>query len=255
MWFDSHCHLHLCENGSLDEIVARALNAGVTEMVAIGIEVSSSARALELARTYEGVYASAGVHPNDATTWNDDTHTQVDELLKSDEVVAVGESGLDFHRDHTPQDVQRAAFRDHIELARSHDKPLVIHTRSSTTAAIEELESADPPAKLIFHCWSGDSREMRRALELGAHVSFAGNVSFKSAGDLRDAAREVPADRLLVETDSPFLAPVPHRGKPNEPALVAFVGQAVANARGEDASDVARRTTENARRLFVSERP
>jgi TatD DNase family protein len=224
-------------------------------MVAIGIEVSSSERALELARTYDGVYASAGVHPNDATTWNDDAHTRVVELLKADEVVAVGESGLDFYRDDTPPDVQRAAFRDHIELAKGHDKTLVIHTRSSTTAAIEELESAGPPARLIFHCWSGDPSELRRALELGAHVSFAGNVSFKSAENLRDAAREVPADRLLVETDSPYLAPVPHRGKPNEPALVAFVGQTVAEARGVDASDFARQTTENARRLFVPEQP
>ena len=253
MWFDSHCHLHLCENGSLDEIVERARSGGVKEMVAIGIEVASSERALALARTYEGVYASAGVHPNDATTWDDRAHARIDELLKADEVVAVGESGLDFYRDHTSQDVQRAAFRDHVELAKSHDKPLVIHTRSSTTAAIEELESAGPPAKLIFHCWSGDSSEMRRVLELGAHVSFAGNVSFKSAQNLRDAAREVPVDRLLVETDSPFLAPVPHRGKPNEPALVAFVGRAVADARGEDASDLARLTKENARRLFARE--
>ena len=255
MWFDSHCHLHLCENGSLDEVVGRARDGGVTEMVAIGIEVASSQRALELARTYEGVYASAGVHPNDATTWDAHAHARIDELLRSDEVVAVGESGLDFYRDHTPQDVQREAFRDHIELAKSHDKPLVIHTRSSTTAAIEELESAGPPSKLIFHCWSGDSSEMRRALELGAHVSFAGNVSFNSAENLRDAAREVPAERLLVETDSPYLAPVPHRGKPNEPALVAFVGQAVAEARGEDASDLARRTTLNARRLFARLQP
>ena len=255
MWFDSHCHLHLCEDYPLDEIVERARGAGVMEMVAIGIEVASSERALELARTYDGVYASAGVHPNDATTWNDDAQTRVDELLRSDEVVAVGESGLDFYRDHTPPDVQRAAFRDHIELAKGHNKTLVIHTRSSTTAAIEELEAAGPPARLIFHCWSGDSSELQRALELGAHVSFAGNVSFKSAENLRDAAREVPADRLLVETDAPYLAPVPHRGKPSEPALVAFVGQAVAEARGVDASDVAHQTTENARRLFAPEQP
>ena len=127
---------------------------------------------------------------------------------------------------------------------------MVIHTRESTTAAIEELESVDPPTKLIFHCWSGNTDELKRALELDAHVSFAGNVSFKSAEDLRAAALLVPPDRLLVETDSPFLAPVPHRGKPNEPAFVAAVGKAVAEARGEDESEVARATTANARRVF-----
>lgn len=251
MWFDSHTHLHICEREvSLDDLLERAKTNGVEQMVAIGIEVASSERALAIAREYEGVYSSAGVHPNDATAWNEEAKERVDELLAHDRVVAVGETGLDFYREYTPRDVQRAAFRDHIELAKSHRKPLVIHTRESTTAAIEELESVDPPEELIFHCWSGNTDELKRALDLGAHVSFAGNVSFKSAQNLRDAARLVPADRLLVETDSPFLAPVPHRGKPNEPGFVAAVGKAVADARGEDETEVARTTTANARRIF-----
>jgi len=223
---------------------------GVEQMIAIGIEVASSERALAIAREHEGVYSSAGVHPNDATAWTEEAGNRIDELLAHDEVVAVGETGLDFYRDYTPQDVQRAAFRDHIELAKGHSKPLVIHTRDSTAAAIEELETVDPPEKLIFHCWSGNPDELTRALELGALVSFAGNVSFKSAGNLRDAARLVPDDRLLVETDSPYLAPVPHRGKPNEPGFVAAVGRAVAEARGQDEADIARATTANARRIF-----
>ena len=251
MWFDSHCHLHICEQeASLDDLLTRARMTGVQQMVAIGIEVASSERALAIAREHEGVYSSAGVHPNDATEWTEETGKQIDELLAQDEVVAVGETGLDFYRDYTPHDVQRAAFRDHIELAKGHSKPLVIHTRDSTSAAIEELEAVGPPGKLIFHCWSGNTDELTRALELGAHVSFAGNVSFKSAGNLRDVARLVPDDRLLVETDSPYLAPVPHRGKPNEPGFVAAVGRAVAEARGQDEADIARATTANARRIF-----
>ena len=223
-------------------------------MVAIGIEVESSERALGLARRYEGVHASAGVHPNAAKAWDDAAHARIDELLQADEVVAVGESGLDFYREHTPHDIQRAAFRDHIALSKSHDKALVIHTRNSTTAAIEELENAGVPSSVIFHCWSGDKEELARALELGACISFAGNLSFKSAEDVRAAARLVPSDRLLVETDSPYLAPVPHRGRPNEPGFVALVGAAVAAARAEEETVVAGTTTSNARRLFGLER-
>ena len=251
MWFDSHCHLHLCEQEvSLDDLLTRARTNRVEQMVAVGIEVASSERALDIARKHEGVYASAGVHPNDATSWNEEAGQRIDELLSLNEVVAVGETGLDFYRDYTPHDVQRAAFRDHIDLAKGHRKPLVIHTRDSTTAAIDELVAAGPPEKLIFHCWSGTTDELKAALELGAHVSFAGNVSFKSAADLREAALLVPDNQLLVETDSPFLAPVPHRGKPNEPGFVASVGRAVAEARGQDEAEIARSTTDNARRIF-----
>jgi TatD DNase family protein len=255
MWFDSHCHLHICEQEvSLEDLLTRATTNGVEQMVAIGIEVASSERALDIAHKHEGVYSSAGVHPNDATSWTEEAGQRIDELLAHDEVVAVGETGLDFYRDHTPPNVQRAAFRDHVKLAKGHNKPLVIHTRDSTTAAIEELEAAGPPEKLIFHCWSGNTDELRRAIELGAHVSFAGNVSFKSAGVLREAALLVPDDRLLVETDSPYLAPVPHRGKPNEPAFVAAVGRAVAEARDQDEAEIARATTANARRIFGLDR-
>jgi TatD DNase family protein len=251
MWFDSHCHLHICERDvSLDDLLTRAKENGVDQMVAIGIEVESSERALAIALEHAGVYCSAGVHPNDATSWSEESGARIDEMLAHDEVVAVGETGLDFYRDYTPHDVQRAAFRDHIELAKAHRKTLVIHTRDSTSATIDELESVEPPSKLIFHCWSGTPDELRRALDLGAHISFAGNVSFKSADNLRDAARLVPADRLLIETDSPFLAPVPHRGKPNEPAFVAAVGRAIAGTRSEGEADVALATTTNARQIF-----
>jgi TatD DNase family protein len=166
-------------------------------------------------------------------------------------VRAVGETGLDFYRDWVEPDVQRRAFRDHIALAKRFDKALVIHTRDSIDGVLDELEAAGPPQRLVFHCWSGGDDALRRALALGSYVSFAGNVSFRSAEALRSAAAQVPPDRLLVETDSPYLAPVPHRGKPNEPALVTHVGEAVAAARGEEVETVARVTTANARTLLL----
>jgi TatD DNase family protein len=230
--------------------VARAKGAGVNEMLAVGIDVPSSRRAAELA-SIEGVVASAGVHPNSASEWTTEAAVEIERLLELDQVRAVGETGLDFYRDWVEPGTQRRAFRDHIALSKRVDKALVIHTRESIDGALEELETAGPPQRLVFHCWSGEDDALRRALALGSYISFAGNVSFKSAEALRSAAARVPPDRLLVETDSPYLAPVPHRGKPNEPALVAHVGEAVAAARGEEVEAVAGLTTANARALLL----
>jgi TatD DNase family protein len=163
----------------------------------------------------------------------------------------VGETGLDFYRDYAPPETQRAAFVDHIELARSFGKALVIHTRESMTEALDVLAEVGPPERFVFHCWSGDEAQLARALDLGAYVSFAGNVSFKSASNLRSAAAAVPDQRLLVETDSPYLSPEPHRGKPNEPRQVSFVGLAVAEAREVSVQALADLTYRNATDLFV----
>lgn len=248
MWFDSHCHLHLCEV-SPEEILDEATAAGVDQMLTVGIDAASNQVAVELAQD-ERVFAAVGIHPNSADEWNTEARAQLEQLLASGRVVAVGESGLDFYRDYVPAADQEVAFGAHIELAKGHDKALVIHTRSSIDAALDQLEAAEPPSRYVFHCWSGDEVQLRRALELGAFISFAGNVSFKNAQNLRDAARLVPSDRLLVETDSPYLSPVPFRGKPNRPARVVLVGEAVAVARSEEVDMVAERTSANARRLF-----
>src|SRR5919106_2262091 len=231
-WFDSHCHLHLCEGEApAEDLVARARSAGVEGLLTVGIDAESSLRSLELAGVLD-IFASAGVHPNSALDWNDGTSAAVARLLEDERVVAVGETGLDFYRDSCPPEKQRRAFADHIGLAQATGKALVIHTRNSIDEAIDVLQGEGPPPKCILHCWSGDAAQLRRALDLGAFVSFAGNVSFKSADDLRAAVRLVPLDRMLVETDSPFLAPVPHRGRSNEPAYVADVGRVVAEAAG-----------------------
>jgi TatD DNase family protein len=252
MWFDSHCHLHLCDHDSIAAIVERARSSGVEQLATIGIDVDSSRESIELAREH-GVLASVGLHPNDADGLTPAVAGELEEMVSAPGVVAVGESGLDFYRDSATPESQYRAFDLHIDLAKRHDKALVIHTRESIDEAIKHLTEVDPPERFVFHCWSGDETQLRAALELNAFISFAGNVSFKNAENLRVAARLVPRARMLVETDSPYLSPVPERGKPNEPAKVALVGAAVAQARGEDERDVAAATTENARRFFAVE--
>jgi TatD DNase family protein len=249
-WFDSHCHLHLCaENSPLDATVARARAAGVDELVTMAIDPQSSVESLRIAQRYD-VFCSAGVHPNSADEYGPHARACIEELLSEERVVAVGETGLDFYRDRSAVDVQRRSFLEHVQLAHEYNKALIVHTRDSVGAALEMLKAAGPPKRLVFHCWSGDLPQLNGAVEAGAYISFAGNVSFKNADDLRTAAREVPLDRLLVETDSPFLAPVPHRGKPNEPAFVADVGAALAATLGLAVEDLATVTTSNARALF-----
>ena len=248
MWFDTHCHLHLCD--APEDAIDRARSAGVTQLVTLATDIETSERSIELAQA-DGVYAAVGVHPNSADEWDAATRLEIEEWLWNEKIVAVGETGLDFYRDEVAPDRQQEAFEAHIELAKSYLKALVIHTRESVDRTIEVLKDESPPERLIFHCWSGDSDQLKRALDLGAYISFAGNVSFKSAGDLRDMASLVPEERLLVETDSPYLAPVPHRGKPNEPAYVADVGAAVAAARDRPVEEIAETTMHNARAVFA----
>lgn len=251
-WFDSHCHLQLCaDNGSVDDLVRRARGAGVVNMLVVGIDEVSSAAALEIAERHDLV-AAVGVHPNSADEF-EESKDSIARLIGEDRVVAVGETGLDFYRDSCPADVQRRAFRAHIEMAAAADKALVIHTRDSVDAALDELESAGAPGRFVFHCWSGDARHLSRALTLGGFISFAGNVSFKNADDLRNLAGVVPDDRLLIETDSPFLSPEPHRGRPNQPGRLVHVGDAVARARGLSSEELATLTYENACRFLSLE--
>lgn len=251
MWFDTHCHLYDVEGpGSLDEVVARAAEAGVEGILVVGLDLVSSRRAVELAEQYESVWAGAGVHPTSAKGWDASWSAPIEELFAHPKVVAVGESGIDHYWDRTFDADQEAAFRAHIELSKKHDKALVIHTRDSLDATLDVVADAEPPERLVFHCWSGDHAQLARALELGAYVSFAGNSTFKKNVSLRDLASKVPGERILVETDAPYLTPEPHRGKSNEPAFVAHVGEALARVRGEDVETFAEMTTHNARTLF-----
>ena len=228
------------------DAIDRALAAGVGFMICIGTDAEQSAAAIAIARSRpDHVRATVGLHPHDAKQ-------QVDgiiPLLDAPDVVAVGECGLDYHYDHSPRPVQREMFAAQIDLAAEKGLALVVHTREAWDETFDIL-AAGPSVPTVFHCFSGGPVEARRALDLGAWLSFSGIVTFKTAGDLRAAAALAPLDRLLVETDSPYLTPVPHRGTPNQPAFVPLVGAAVAAARGVPVVDIERATWANARDVF-----
>jgi len=247
-WTDDHCHLHLRGAGP-DEVaaaVADAAAAGVERLVTVGCDVDDSRAALEVARAHPGVVATAGVHPHEASGGIDG----LEALLADPQVVAVGECGLDFHYDHSPRDAQRQVFADQVALALQHDLPLVIHTREAWDETFDVLAAEGVPERTVFHCFTGGPAEVRRCLDAGAMVSFSGILTFTSAGDVREAAAQCPLDRILVETDSPFLAPVPHRGRRNRPALLPVVGAALAEVRGESVDLVAAATWDNAARTY-----
>ncbi len=220
----------------------------MTRIVTVGTDLAQSRAALDVARGHEGVWATAGLHPHEAR--HAGTLERIAELLDAPEVVAVGECGLDFHYDHSPRDAQRAAFAAQIAWAHERDLALVIHTREAWDETFAVLSEAGVPERTVFHCFTGGPEEARRALDLGAHLSFSGIVTFTAADDVRAAAAFCPLDRLLVETDAPYLAPVPHRGRTNEPAHVVLVGAAVAAVKGVDVEDVAAATTANAAAVF-----
>lgn len=250
MWFDSHCHLHICEEDrAVGDVIADARSAGVTRMVTVGIDAASNDRSVALADG-ESVFAAVGVHPNSSNGWNDESVRDLQRMLDHDGVVAVGETGLDFYRDYCPRADQLRSFRSHIELAKQMDRAMIIHTRESIDDALDLLDEVGPPPRFVFHCWSGGDEQLQRAVTQGAFISFAGNVSFSSARDLRAVVPLVPEGRLLIETDSPYLTPVPHRGKANSPAFVVHVGEAIAETLAVPVEVIAERTSTNARRLF-----
>jgi TatD DNase family protein len=243
-WVDSHCHLEPASDGLEAVVAARA--AGVERIVNVGTDLKSSVAARDFARPLEGVWATAGVHPHDASGGIDG----IEALLSDDTVVAVGECGLDYHYEYSPRADQKDVFAGQIALAKQHGLPLVIHSREAWPDTFAILDSEGAPDRLVFHCFTGGADEARSALERGAHISFSGIVSFKSAADVREAAALCPTDRILIETDSPYLAPVPNRGRPNQPAWVALVGQAVAAARGVAPEVVAEHTWANTEALL-----
>jgi TatD DNase family protein len=246
-WFDSHCHVHdeRIPDG-VDGAVRVAREAGVAGMVSVGCDRATSLAAIEVAARFDDVYATVGLHPHDAS---DGVDTILD-LLDTPGIVAVGEAGLDYYYDHSPRAVQHEAFAAQVQLAHERRLPLVIHTRDAWADTFDILRAEGTPAGTVFHCFTGGPDEARACLDLGAALSFSGIVTFKGAPEVQAAARDCPLDRMLVETDSPYLAPIPHRGKPNRPAWVAHVGQFIADLRELPVETVARHTTANAIALF-----
>jgi TatD DNase family protein len=253
MLVDSHCHLDFPDFASeLDAVVDRARNAGIGRMVTISTRVKRHAQVLDIAERYDDIFCSVGTHPHHA---HEELDIGADELVKrtqNPKVVAIGEAGLDYHYDNSPRDAQEQGFRAHIAAARETRLPLVIHSREADDdmARILEEESGKGAFPAVLHCFTGGRDLAMRAVALGHYVSFTGILTFKASQPLRDIAAELPADRILVETDAPYLAPGPYRGKRNEPAYVAETAKVLAQARGVSPDEIARQTTENFFRLF-----
>jgi len=242
-WTDNHCHVHdpRIPGGTASAIKA-ARDAGVSTMITVGCDRPTSLAAIETAAAHEGVWATVGLHPHDAK----DGVATITDLFGDRKVVAVGECGLDYYYDNSPRDVQRAAFAEQIGLAHRLALPLVIHTRDAWDDTFDILRAEGAPPQTIFHCFTGGPEQARTCLDFGAFLSFSGIVTFPTATDLQDAASMCPLDRLLVETDSPYLAPVPHRGKRNQPAFVTFVGEFIADLRAVPVAELAAATTTGA---------
>jgi TatD DNase family protein len=258
VWIDSHTHVTATEfDADRDAVLARARTAGVEAMIAIGAGwgIDANRAAVALAAEHADIWAAVGVHPHDASLLDDAGRQSIAAWLGAPRVVAVGECGLDYHYMNSPREQQRAVFAEHVVWARERDLPVSIHVRGDEPAAWEELldiwraEGRGDVAG-VLHCYTGSLDFACRALDARLDVSFSGIVTFRNASDVREVATALPLDRLLVETDCPLLAPVPHRGQRNEPAHVARIGEAIAAARGVPVETVARATAANARRLF-----
>jgi TatD DNase family protein len=253
MLVDSHCHLDFPDFASeLDAVVARARAAGIGRMVTISTRVKKHAQVLAVAETFPDVFCSVGTHPHNAQEETDIDAAKLIALSKHPKVVAIGEAGLDYHYDKSPRDLQAKSFREHIAAARATRLPLVIHSRDCdedmATILTEEMGKGAFPA--VLHCFTGGRELAFKAIDLGLYISFTGILTFKNSIALRDIAKDLPAERILVETDAPYLAPGPYRGKRNEPSYVVETARVLAETRGVSADEIARQTTENFFRLF-----
>ena len=251
MLVDSHAHIDDERfDADRDEVVARALASGVSLILNVGADMGSSARSVALAEKYPGIYAAVGMHPHDAKDMRETDYTQLEQWTKHPRVVAIGEIGLDYHYDLSPRPVQKEVFLRQLELARKTGKPFIIHEREAHADTLEIIRSAARGLKGVFHCFSGSVETAREYLKMGFYISVAGPVTFSKSGKTKEVAKFVPLDRLLVETDSPYLTPQPHRGHRNEPAYVRLVAEEIASLRNLPLEEVAAATTANVRRLF-----
>ncbi|MDG2352334.1 MAG: TatD family hydrolase [Acidimicrobiales bacterium] len=237
-WFDNHCHL----SENIEEEILKARKALVVGFINVGTDFETSCEAIEKARMLPDVWATAGVHPHEAKKGIEG----IEDLLGDPNVVAVGEAGLDYHYDYSPREDQRKVFAEQIEMANKSNLPLVIHTREAWEETFEILDSEGVPKSTVFHCFTGGTIEAKECLERGAYLSFSGIITFKRSESLREAASECPLDRAMIETDSPYLTPVPFRGKKNEPANVGLIGKELAYLQDKSSEEIALATTQNA---------
>ena len=251
---DSHAHIQGKEYaGDTEAVIDRAGEAGVDKIIVVGGagDMASNTAAVALADSWANLYATVGMHPHDAKHVGEEELRQLKELVAHPKVIAVGETGLDYYYNHSPREVQREVFTQFIHLAGEKQLPLVVHERDGAQEAAELLrEEGNGKVQGVIHCFTGDYDAARAYLDLGFYLSFTGIITFKNAGALREVVRIVPLDKMFVETDSPYLTPVPHRGKRNEPAYVRFVAASIASLKGLSIEEVARVTTHNVRTLF-----
>lgn len=253
MLIDSHCHLdHQDFQDEVDAILLRARQAGVSAMLSIGTTLAGFPRVLEIAKRERDVFCTVGVHPHDAATHEGLEPDRLVQFSRQPKVVGIGECGLDYHYNMSPQDIQIATFKAHITAARESGLPLVVHSRGADDemASILENEASVGPVAGVLHCFTSGRALAEKALALGFYISFSGILTFKKSEGLREIAAAVPADRLLIETDAPYLAPVPMRGRRNEPSFIAHTLRALAACRGEDEGQLAETTSANFFRLF-----
>ncbi|MCS6775627.1 MAG: TatD family hydrolase [Chloroherpetonaceae bacterium] len=253
MLIDTHCHFnHERFATDLDVCLTRARQAGVLQMIVVGYDLTSSEHAVALAEQHQGtLFAAVAIHPHDARHWTPEAEERLTALAMHPCTVAIGEIGLDFHYDFSPREDQYRAFRDQLQMAHRLHRPVIIHCREAypeTLAILEQVSVAQIGG--VMHCWAGTVEEAQRAATLGLKLGFGGTLTFKNAEAIRAAARTVPPDTLLVETDAPYLAPMPHRGQRNEPAYVPLIAQKLAELRGLHFEDIAALTTRNAQTLF-----
>jgi len=256
-FIDSHCHIDGPEyDADRKEVIARARDAGVTTMLNVGTGDPHSGafeRAVDLAEKHTEIYAAVGIHPHDARLFEGDAETRLLRLAEqSKRIIAWGEIGLDYHYDHSPRDVQREVFRKQLQLARGRNLPVIVHSREANddTIAILRDEFGRYKRRGVMHCFGGSLEMARAAIDLGFYVSFAGNLTFKKADDLREIAQQLPLDRLMVETDCPYLSPVPFRGKRNEPARVVETARRLAELHGKELPEIGNVTSVNFKKLF-----
>jgi TatD DNase family protein len=249
-FIDTHCHLEMRQyDKDRDAVIKRAEDSGLEALITISSDIESNTVALGLAEKYPIVYASVGIHPHDAKDFSDDICNKFRQWSEKKKVVAIGETGLDYHYDNSPRAVQRDVFRKHLALAKEVDLPAIMHSREAKDDTIAIMRESDI-TRGVLHCFSGDQEMAEKAMMMGIHISFAGPVTFNNARKAREIAQIIPDDYLLIETDAPYLTPSPHRGKRNEPSYIIHTARAIADARGVTVEDIARITTLNAKRLF-----
>ncbi|HAH96335.1 MAG TPA: hydrolase TatD [Firmicutes bacterium] len=252
MFLDSHVHLddvRFAEDR--EQVIQRALDADVTTMINVGADMKSTRESLRLAKGYPGIiYAAVGIHPHDAKSATENDYSELEGYLAQPEVLAVGEIGLDYHYDLSPREVQRTVFEQQLKLAVATDKPVIIHMREATQDTLNLLQQFTGRLRGVMHCFSGSWETACAVLDLGLHLGFDGPLTFANAAKLREVAGKVPSDRILIETDCPYLTPVPYRGKRNEPAYVREVAAVLAELKKVDLEEIASLTANNARDLF-----